>query len=133
MRLFLKILFTAIVAIACSGTAFASETRVVPANRASAILFYYTAANDTCYAGGKPDVHITHKPEHGGVSTAWKAFKMGKESGHCAGKPMHGTLVIYRPAAGFHGTDKVAVRFTGGMSGGYFLREKEFIVNIVVK
>ena len=133
VRLFTKSLLTLIVALASTASAFAAETRTVPANRASPIFFYYTAAEDTCYAGGKPKVHITHEPEHGSVTTAWKPFRMGKEAGKCAGKAMHGTLVVYKPTPGYHGPDKVSIVFSGGMGAGYFLREKEWTVKITVK
>jgi hypothetical protein len=133
MRLLLKSLLAMLLAIAYAVPAFAAETRVVPANRASAILFYYTAMEDTCYSGAKPKVHITRKPEHGTITTAWKAYKMGKESGKCAGKPMRGTLVVYHPAPGFRGTDKVSIIFGGGDMSGYFIRPKEWSVNITVK
>jgi len=133
MRVLLKSLLAIFLAIASFLPAFAAETRVVPANRPSAILLYYTATDDTCYGGGKPDVHVTSGPAHGTITTAWKAFKMGKESGDCAGKSTHGTLVVYRPTPGYHGPDKVSVVFSGGESAGYFLRPKEFKVNITVK
>ena len=133
MQLFTKLLLTLTFIIASAVSAFAAETRTVPANRASAIFYYYTSTEDTCYSGGKPKVHITRKPEHGSITTMWKPFRMGKEAGKCAGKPMHGTLVIYKPDAGYHGPDKVAIVFSGGESGGYFLRPKEWKINITVK
>jgi hypothetical protein len=132
MRLF-KLFLAAIAALVFVSAAVAAETRVVPANRASGIFFYYTSAADNCYSGGKPKVHITREPAHGSIATAWKPFRMGKEAGKCAGTPMHGMLVIYKPVPGYHGPDKVSIIFSGGMSAGYFLREKEFIVDILVK
>jgi len=133
VRFFKKLLLTSILVIASAVSAFAAETRIVPANRASAIFFYYTATNDTCYAGGKPKVHVTRKPEHGSITTMWKPFRMGKEAGKCAGKPMHGTLVVYKPTPGYHGPDKVSIIFSGGISSGYILRDKEWKINITVK
>jgi len=131
MRLF-KLFLAVIATMTFIGSA-AAETRVVPANRASAIFFYYTSSSENCYSGGKPKVHVTREPAHGSVTTVWKALRMGKEAGKCAGTPIHGMLVIYKPAPGYHGADKVGMIFTGGISGGYFLREKEFIVDIDVK
>jgi hypothetical protein len=133
MRPFLKFLLIAILAINCSASAFAAETRDVSANKTTAILFYYTSASDTCYSGGKPKVSFTRKPAHGSVTTEWKAYKMGKEAGNCAGKPMRGTVVYYKPTPGYRGPDKVSVIFRGGISGGYFEREREYIIKINVK
>lgn len=133
MRFFKILLITSIFVIASAVSAFAAETRTAPANRASAIFFYYTVTNDTCYAGGKPKVHVTRKPEHGSITTMWKPFRMGKEAGKCAGKAMHGTLVVYKPTPGYHGPDKVSIIFSGGISSGYILRDKEWKINITVK
>jgi len=133
MRLFLKSLLAVLLAISSVVPAFAAETRVVPANQASAIFFYYTVSGDTCYSGAKPKAHITTQPAHGTVTTAWKGFRMGKEAGKCAGKSMHGTLVVYRPAAGYHGPDKVSVVFSEQQGNDYFVRPREFTANITVK
>ena len=133
MRPFVKAFVTALAAIGYCTSAFAAETRVVPANRPSPIFFYYTAAEDTCYSGGKPKVHITRKPEHGSITSSWKPFRMGKESGKCAGKPMHGMLIVYKPDPGYHGTDKVSIIFSGAVMSGYLLRDKEWKVDITVK
>jgi hypothetical protein len=130
MRLHLKPFFTALLAVASVTPAFAAETRVVPANRASAIMFYYSATEDTCYSGAKPRVHVGG-PAHGTVDTAWQAFRMPK--GQCAGKPAHGTLVVYRPTAGYHGPDKVSLIFSEDAPAGYFSRPKQWIINITVK
>lgn len=127
------LLTTILAAVTVSSSVTAGETRVVPANRPSAVFLYYTATNDTCYGGGKPNVHVTGGPAHGTITTAWKAFRMGKESGKCAGKATHGTLVVYHPAPGYHGPDKVSLIFSGGDSAGYFLRPKEWTVDIMVK
>jgi hypothetical protein len=133
LRFFTKFLLTLIIVLASAVSVFAAETRTVPANRTSAIFFYYTSTNDTCYSGGKPKVHITRKPEHGSITTMWKPFRMGKEAGKCAGKPMRGTLVIYKPAPGYRGPDKVSIIFSGGISTGYFIQDKEWKINITVK
>lgn len=133
MRLFLKVFIAAFVAFTSSISAFAAETRVVPANRASAIFFYYTVSNDTCYSGAKQKVHFTTDPKHGSVTSAWKALKMGKEAGKCAGKPVHGTLVVYRPAPGYHGPDKVSVVFSESQGNDYIVSGREYTINITVK
>jgi hypothetical protein len=130
MRLLLKSFFAAFLAIASAFPALASETRVVPANRPSAIFFYYSATEDTCYSGAKPRVHVGGL-EHGSVTTAWRAFTVSK--GRCAGKPAHGTLVVYQPTPGYHGPDKVSLIFSGDAPAGYFSRAKQWIVNITVK
>jgi hypothetical protein len=130
MRLVLKSFLAAFLAIASVLPAFAAETRVVPANRPSVIMFYYSATEDTCYSGAKPKVHVSG-PEHGAVATAWKAFRVPK--GQCAGKPAHGTLVIYRPTPGYHGPDRVGLIFSADAPAGYFARPKQWIVNITVK
>ncbi len=131
MRLLLKSLLAMLIAVFSTLPALASETRVVPANRPSAILFYYAMTEDSCYAGAKPKVHFTGGPTHGTVTTAWQAFRVPK--GKCAGKPARGTLIIYRPTPGYHGTDKVSVIFSGDAPSGYFARAKEWILNITVK
>ncbi len=133
MRLLLKSLLTAFLAIASVLPAFAGETRVVPANRASAIFFYYTSSNDTCYSGAKPKVHFTTEPEHGSVTSMWRAVTRTKEDGKCAGKPVHGTLIIYKPNPGYHGPDKVSVTFSEAEGNDYFVRPRGYTVNIVVK
>lgn len=104
----------------------------MPANRASAIFFYWAATEDSCYSGAKPTVHFSSEPTHGSVATAWKAFVVPKGR-RCAGMPEHGTLVIYRPKAGYHGPDKVAVIFSNDAPSGYFARPKEWIIDITVK
>jgi len=119
-------------AIAVSSPVLASETRVVPANRASAIFFYWSATVDSCYSGAKPTVHFTTEPTHGNVATAWKAFVVPKGR-KCGGMPAHGTLVVYRPKSGYHGPDKVAVIFGNDAPSGYFSRPREWIINITVK
>jgi hypothetical protein len=133
MRLLLKSSLVASLAIASAVPALAAETRVVPANQASAIFFYYTVSSDTCYSGAKPRVHFTRDPDHGSVTSAWKGFRMPKQTGKCAGKPMHGTLVVYRPAPGYHGPDKVSVVFSEAEGNDYFVRPREYTVNITVK
>lgn len=130
MRLLLKAFFAALLMIASVVPASASETRVVPANRASIIMVYYSATEDTCYAGAKPKVHVGG-PQHGSVSTAWQAFRPSK--GRCAGLPMHGTVVVYKPTPGYHGADKVSLIFSGDTPAGYYSTEKQWIVNITVK
>jgi hypothetical protein len=131
MRLVFKSILTAIFAIAFSVSAFAAETRVVPANRASAIFFYYTADRDTCYYGAKPTFKVGSKPARGTVTASWQTYKMGKESWNCNGKPMKGMLVIYKPAPGFHGTDRVTFAFA--TQYGQFLMNKAYTVKITVK
>jgi hypothetical protein len=133
MRLLLKSLLAAFLAIASVLPAFSAETRVVPANRASAILFYFTFSNDTCYSGAKPKVHFTTEPEHGSVTSTWKAVTRNKDAGKCAGKPAHGTLIVYRPNPDYHGPDKVSVVFSESEGNDYFVSPREYIVKIVVK
>jgi hypothetical protein len=131
MRLLLKSSLAAFLAIASLLPAFAGETRVVPANRASAIAFYYTYSNDTCYSGAKPKVHFTTKPEHGSVTSMWKAET--RDKGKCKGKPVRGTLIVYRPNPGYHGTDKVSVVFSEATGNDYFVSPREYRFDIVVK
>jgi hypothetical protein len=131
MRLVLKSIVTAIFAIAFSVSAFAAENRVVPANRASAIFFYYTVDTYTCYNGGKPTFNLGGKPAHGTITTRWQASKMGGESWNCKGKPMKGLLVIYKPTPGYHGPDKV--KFAFSTQFGEFLMHRSYTVNITVK
>ena len=131
MRLVLKSFLAAIFVIVFSVSAFAAETRVVPANRASAIFFYYTVDPSTCYNGGKPRFNVGSKPEHGTVTASWQATKMGKESWNCKGSPMKGMLVIYKPTAGFHGSDKVTFAFS--TQYGQFLMHRAYTVKITVK
>jgi hypothetical protein len=133
MRSLLPAILCTAAAIAVSSPAFAaSEKRVVPANRPSAIMFYWSATEDSCYSGAKPTVHFTGEPEHGSVATAWKAFVVPKGR-RCGGMPAHGTLVIYRPKPGYHGPDKVSVVFQDDAPSGYFSRPREWTVNITVK
>jgi len=131
MPLLLKSLLAAFLAIASVSPSFAAETRVVPANRASAILFYYTFSDDTCYSGARPKVHFTTDPEHGSVTSTWKAVT--RREVHCAGKQAHGTLIVYRPNPGYHGSDKVSVTFAEPAGTDYFVRPRGYTVNIVVK
>jgi hypothetical protein len=133
VRFISKLLLAVGIFSAGTATALAAETRVVPANQASAIMFYYAASSDTCHSAGRPKVHISGKPKHGSVTSAWRAFRMGKDAGKCAGMPMHGTVVVYKPVPGYRGTDKVSVIFRDGASTGYFVREKEWTINITVK
>jgi hypothetical protein len=133
MRLLLKSLLAASLAFASTLPAIAAETRVVPAGQASVIFFYYTASSDTCYSGAKQKVHFTGGPDHGSVTSAWRAFRFPKEVGKCAGKPGHGTVVFYKPAPRYHGPDKVSVVFSESEGNDYFVRPREYTVNIVVK
>jgi hypothetical protein len=133
MRLLPKSFFATVLAAASVLPAFAAETRVVPAGRPSAIFFYYTASSDTCYSGARPKVHFTGEPSHGDVSSAWRGFTFPKDSGKCAGKPLHGTVIVYKPAPGYHGPDKVSVVFSEGEGNDYFVRPREYTVNLVVK
>jgi hypothetical protein len=131
MRLLLKSLLASLLTIASVLPASAAEKRVLPANKASAIMFYYTMSSDTCYAGAKPRVHITHEPEHGTVTTAWKSVRL--DSGKCKGKPIRGTLVVYRPNAGYHGADRVSAVFSEQEGNDYFVRPREYTTDITVK
>jgi hypothetical protein len=133
MRLFLKSLLAAFLAIGTILPAVAGETRVVPANRASAIFFYYTSSSDTCYSGAKPKVHFTTKPEHGSVTSMWKAVPRTKEDRKCAGMPVRGTLIVYRPNPGYHGPDKISVVFSEAAGNNYFVRPRGYTVDIMVK
>jgi hypothetical protein len=133
MRLFLKSVFAAFLAIASVLPALAAETRVVPADRPSAIFVYYTASRDTCYSGARPKVHFTSGPSHGNVTSLWRGFTFPKETGKCAGKPLHGTVIVYKPAPGYHGPDEVSVVFSEGQGNDYFVRPREYTVHITVK
>ena len=132
MRSFLTV-FLSVTALAgtISGVS-AAETRVVPANRATAIVFHYTLSPD-CYAGGKPTFHITSGPAHGNVTSAWKGFRMGKGSGTCAGKPVHGSVVTYKPNPGYHGPDRVSFVFTESEGNDYYVDPREYTIDITVK
>lgn len=132
MRSFLTILLSATAAAAAVSPVLASETRIVAANRATGIVFHYTM-DGNCYSGAKPTFRVTGGPAHGSVTSVWKAFRMGKESGHCEGTPVHGTVVIYRPNPGYHGADKVSFVFSEGEGNDYYVSGKEYIINITVK
>lgn len=134
MSSFLKTILFAFAAIAVATPVVAAETRVVPANRASAIFFFYSYATDTCYTGGKQTMHVTHEPSHGSVTAFWKAFKVGKDGPkNCTGMPVHGMLVIYKPKPGYHGSDKVSFMFTDPQMSGYIYNAQGYTVNITVK
>lgn len=111
MRLLLKV-FPALLALVFALPALA-ETRDVPANRSSVIAFYYTYINSTCAYGSKPRFRVSKQPDHGTISAKWQAYKMGKESRNCAGKPMRGMMIIYTPNKGFRGTDVVKFSLSG--------------------
>lgn len=131
MRSFFTTLFCAAVA-ATALPVLAAETRVVPANQATEIIFHYTVSPD-CHSGAKPTFYVTSGPSHGAVTSVWKGFRMGSEGGNCAGKPAHGTVVTYRPNPGYHGPDKVSFLFSEGMGNDYIVAPKEYTVNITVK
>lgn len=133
MRSLLVFLLSAAAVVGTLSPVLASETRVVAANRASGIGFFYTASHADCSSGAKPTFHITSRPEHGSLTSQWKGFFMGKEAGRCTGKPAHGTLVIYRPNAGYHGSDKVSFILSEGEGNDYFVRPKEYTIDITVK
>jgi len=133
MRSILPVILSAAAVITMSSPVIASETRVVAANRPSTIAFYFTFSGETCYSGAKPKFNVTSGPTHGSVTSAWRGVRVGKEAGRCAGKSVHGTQVIYNPAPGYHGTDKVSFVFSEGEGNDYFVRPKEFTVNITVK
>lgn len=129
----LSVILSAAAVITMSSPVLASETRVVAANRPSTIAFYFTYSGDTCYSGAKPKFTVTGGPAHGSVTSAWTATRVGSAAGRCAGKSVHGTQVVYKPAPGYHGTDKVSFVFSEGEGNDYFVRPKEFTVNITVK
>jgi len=133
MRPFLAAFFSVTALAAAFSPVFASETRVLPANRASEIGLFYTSSHADCSSGAKPKFHVTHEPAHGTVTSVWKGFRMGKEGGTCTGKPAHGTLVVYKPNPGYHGSDKVSFVLSETEGNDYFVAPKEYVINIDVK
>lgn len=133
MRSFLTVFFSAAMVMTAVSPVLASETRVLPANRASGLGFFYTGSQDDCSSGAKPKFHLTGKPAHGSVTSAWKGFRIGKEGGVCTGKPAHGTLVVYRPNPGYHGSDRVSFVLSEGEGNDYIVSPKEYVIDIEVK
>lgn len=126
MRIFSKAfrLSKALLALGLVSSALpaSAETRDVAPNRASPIGFYYTYSKDNCYSGAKPRFKVLREGEHGTVTAKWQAITI-QDPGKCHGRRMFGMLIIYSPAKGFHGPDKVKVamssaRYAGGADGG---------------
>jgi hypothetical protein len=133
MRPILPVVLSAAAVITVSSAVLASETRVVTANRPSTIGFYFTYSSETCYSGAKPKFTVTSGPAHGSVTSAWRGVRVGTDAGRCAGKSVHGTQVIYKPAPGYRGTDRVSFIFSESEGNDYFVRPKEYTINITVR
>lgn len=93
--------------------AFADRVeRTVAKNRKTAVGAYSTYSRVNCDGGEVPQMRVRMKPKNGKISFAQHSWKMGEDTGRCAGKRVKGTVVYYTPNRGYRGEDKFSVGFT---------------------
>lgn len=111
MRIFLGLLFFALF----SSVSLADTIReTVPANKTSAVGAHATYGPE-CESGTIPKMKVTQAPKNGKVSFQQINTKLSEKAGRCAGRPVKGTIVVYKPNRGFRGEDVFKVRFTMDM------------------
>ena len=111
MRIFLGFLFFALF----SSVSLADTIReTVPANKTSAVGAHATYGPE-CESGTVPKMKVTQAPKNGKVSFQQINTKLSEKAGRCAGRPVKGTIVVYKPNRGFRGEDVFKVRFTMDM------------------
>jgi len=100
------------IALSASATVSAKDIALsVPSGRASAIGHISLVSTYDCSYLGRPTVTYPNAPEHGTVSIAWtqSTFSKTSDSLSCKGKFLKGMSIVYRPAAGFRGTDTFTI------------------------
>lgn len=111
----MRILFGLIILSLLSSFSFADTIRqTIPANKSSAVGLHGTYSPE-CESGVTPQIKVTKEPENGSVSFQQINTKLGEKAGRCAGRPVKGTVVVYKPNRGFRGKDVFRIRFTMDM------------------
>lgn len=78
-------------------------------------LGYYASPDAKCGAGMRPQIEIVERPNYGTLSvrpdrlTAYASTVPPRANG-CRGKFVDAIAVYYKPAAGFHGSDRLTLR-----------------------
>ncbi len=86
----------------------------VPAGREGR-LGYYASPDEACGKGIAPEIAIVERPNYGRIVlrpdrlTAYSSTVPARANG-CRGKFVDVISVYYKPAAGFHGSDRVVLR-----------------------
>lgn len=99
--------------IACLSSALADQfSRTVPANRKSQVYSHAVYQKQSCISGAIPNMKVSRKPKHGKVTFQRSTFKLGKDTGRCAGKSIKGMGIIYTPDRNYRGQDKFTVTYS---------------------
>lgn len=108
---FMRFILIAFVFLLSTTLGFAGTTkRTVPANKTSAVGAHATYAPN-CYGGAIPQMKISKEPKHGAVTFRRTTFKLSKDAGKCAGTPVKGTAIYYKPKRGYRGSDSFTMKF----------------------
>jgi len=98
----------------------------------------YGAPDETCKAGPPPAIEVVERPSYGTLANKPAriiATRAGVERPDhpCIGKFIEAIAVYYRPAPGFHGSDRVRLRvkFDAAMpSGAVTTLEEEIFIGV---
>ncbi len=80
-------------------------------------LGYYASPDENCGKGIAPQIAVVEHPNYGKLAfrpdrlTAY-ASTVPSRAEHCRGKFVDVTAVYYKPAKGFHGSDRAVLRVT---------------------
>jgi hypothetical protein len=106
------------VLLAASGAGARDFTKSTRAGKPVQVWGY--ASWDNACKGGPSPVEVTAAPSHGRISFGNGVVTINDSlsSNRCIGQRILSRLVIYTPAAGFHGTDafSLLITFAGGKS-----------------
>jgi hypothetical protein len=115
----------------CQSTGSGSISVTVPVDQVRKVARYYSVHED-CASAGSSVVRITNQPAHGTVSVRegrdYPNYPATNPRNACNKRSVPASLVYYKPAPGYAGTDGLDVDaiYPGGQS-------RQDHINIVVK
>jgi hypothetical protein len=100
-------------------------------------IAYYAAPSASCGKNGAVEISIVERPSYGRIvfrpdRLLAYAATIPTRAGNCRGQFVDATAAFYKPAAGFHGTDRVVLRlhFPGAENGKAETRIDEIYISV---
>jgi hypothetical protein len=100
-------------------------------------IAYYAAPSASCGKNAAVEISILERPSYGRIilrpdRLLAYAATIPARAGNCRGQFVDVTAVFYKPAAGFHGTDRAVLRlhFPGAENGKTETRTDEIYISV---
>ena len=86
-------------------------------------LAYYASPDENCGRGIAPQISVVEHPNYGKITLRPDrliayASTVPRHAEHCRGKFVDVTAVFYKPAKGFHGSDRAVLRVAFPVASG---------------